>query len=271
MSDNKELFVGPFLGEFGWELFGWQGFIRTIAKDYDKIIVSSRESSRFIYSDFCDEFLPYDPGSYICSFFECMNHVYDNRFEEMYPNAKRIYTSSLKGFHKQYGNMAQSFHKYQSDMTVDKVDFVFHARKVLGGGKYKRDRNWDLNKWNELSDRFSNEGFSFASIGTEDSSYLVKNSLNYLGNDLEKTCAILTNSKMVIGSSSGPMHFATLCGCPQMVWTSSVPGRGGGNRKRYESHWNPFDTPVFVYEDEHWNPSVKSVHRATLKFLETLK
>ena len=53
------LFAGPWVGEFGWELFGWQAKIRKLAKEYDKTIISSRECNRYLYSDFSDEFIPF--------------------------------------------------------------------------------------------------------------------------------------------------------------------------------------------------------------------
>ena len=46
------LFAGPFIGEFGMELFTWQGHIRELSKKFDKTIVSSRPMYKFLYKDF---------------------------------------------------------------------------------------------------------------------------------------------------------------------------------------------------------------------------
>ena len=35
---EKTLFAGPFIGEFGMELFTWQGHIRKMAEKFDKTI-----------------------------------------------------------------------------------------------------------------------------------------------------------------------------------------------------------------------------------------
>lgn len=32
----KTLLASHWVGEFGWELFGWQGHLRRISKEYDK-------------------------------------------------------------------------------------------------------------------------------------------------------------------------------------------------------------------------------------------
>jgi len=36
---NDCLIAGPFLGEFGWELMQWQGYIRQLSKFYKNTIV----------------------------------------------------------------------------------------------------------------------------------------------------------------------------------------------------------------------------------------
>ena len=36
---KKTLIAGPWVGEFGWELFAWHGYVRTLAKQYDRIII----------------------------------------------------------------------------------------------------------------------------------------------------------------------------------------------------------------------------------------
>ena len=53
-------FFGPFIGEFGWELVHWHGWLRKIKKDYlknDKLIVSSFPGRYPLY-EFADEFIP---------------------------------------------------------------------------------------------------------------------------------------------------------------------------------------------------------------------
>ena len=60
MENKKTVFFGPFVGEFGWELLWWQGWVkkvcRTRYKDYHKIACSV--SGRHIFYPDADEFLP---------------------------------------------------------------------------------------------------------------------------------------------------------------------------------------------------------------------
>lgn len=58
--------------------------------------------------------------------------------------------------------------------------------------------------------------------------------------NLDDLIAIFHLGGLVVGSSSGPMHLASLTQTPHIVW-------GGGRndiRRRYLETWNPFNTPV---------------------------
>jgi hypothetical protein len=72
----KTVFFGPFVGEFGWELLFWQGWVRDVArtvfKDYHKIVSSF--PGRYPFYPDADEFWPhpdwllaenYSPNGYI--------------------------------------------------------------------------------------------------------------------------------------------------------------------------------------------------------------
>ena len=59
MKNERVLFAGPWVGEFGWELFCWQAYIRSLSKFYDKTICISNNHSKFLYDDFCDRFIEF--------------------------------------------------------------------------------------------------------------------------------------------------------------------------------------------------------------------
>lgn len=256
---SKTLFAGPFVGEFGWELFVWQGFVRRHAKEYDKVIVSSRTSSRFLYEDFYDEFVDCNPDTYACSQFNCLQGGFENKFKDEYSDAIHLFPTNQQNVRHFFPDMNQDLIVFKSEVEVEPVDLVFHARNVKGFGEYKEARNWPPDKWEKLASTLAGHGHKIASIGTSDFSIHVPGTLNYLDKDLSVVCALLNRSKMIIGQSSGPMHFATLCKCPQLVWTSNEPGLGKDNKKKYEVDWNPFDTPVYVYEESGWNPDVSKI------------
>ena len=43
-TTHKILLAGPWVGEFGWELFCWQGFLRKLSKQYDKVITIEEQN-----------------------------------------------------------------------------------------------------------------------------------------------------------------------------------------------------------------------------------
>ena len=66
----SKLIVGPWVGEFGWELYAWQGYIRALSRNFEHTTIISRPGSEALYSDFCDKFVPWSPtGGLTDSFF----------------------------------------------------------------------------------------------------------------------------------------------------------------------------------------------------------
>ena len=60
----KTLIAGPWVGEFGWELFAWQGYLRALSRKFDKTIIISRTASKALYDDFADEFISFDQRNF---------------------------------------------------------------------------------------------------------------------------------------------------------------------------------------------------------------
>lgn len=56
---EKVLLCGPFQGEIGFELFAFNGFIRTIVQQepFDSVVIGTTESSRFLYEDIADKII----------------------------------------------------------------------------------------------------------------------------------------------------------------------------------------------------------------------
>ena len=56
----KNILFGPFLGEFGWELCYWQGWVRKFSKFYSnsKIFIASHPKSYPLYHDYVYKFIP---------------------------------------------------------------------------------------------------------------------------------------------------------------------------------------------------------------------
>ena len=148
---------------------------------------------------------------------------------------------------------------YGEEKEELKYDFVIHARnsiKTLRRKDYRIDnlRNWEEEKWQQLVDKF--KGYKIACIGSELNSFHLNGTEDLRGTKLSTVADLLKSSKLIVGPSSGPMHFASLCLCPQAVW-DNVNSRG-----RYVTSWNPFKTKVYYYnneeikDDPYWHPGV---------------
>jgi hypothetical protein len=268
MSDSV-LIAGPWIGEFGYELFRWQGHLRRISKSYDRTIVASRPGHELLYQDFA-EFIPVDSNPNPC---DGVHNAIDK--------------DPMVGMREAFGHIedAVAVHpctQFRDDQPADYVklgggskavpfDIVFHARSIVadptdmspGHTGQKINRNWSEEQWIELAEWFGNFGYEMACIGDPRASLRLPGCADRRGLPLTELADLLSASGWLMGPSSGPVHFASLCGCQQFVW-------GTKNLKaRYKTIWNPFDT--FVHHevcDASWNPAVADITHAFTRLHE---
>lgn len=250
----SKLFAGPFVGEFGHELFCWQGVLRNLATSYDYVTVACMTGKDILYKDFADEIITYNPQKYIPN--GPYNYGQTDEFpvptydcDYIGPNTQLTeYHGSRNGIFEP--NLKQTFFKYGlQDSNETTYDYIIHARstnKVNTGF-----RNWSIDKWVELCNNLEGK---IASIGTEAGAYHIEGTNDLRGMSLERLCTILHKSGVIIGPSSGPMHLASLCGLPQVVWSGDWY-----NKKRYEKDWNPHNTKVNYLKTNTWDISVEEV------------
>lgn len=260
MSDK--LLVGPWLGEFGWELMVWVPHVRTLPGE--KIVVCQLGHD-FLYKDFCKVFEFYDthtPGDmWYPKRFPTLKPHMPKELKVKYPEYK-IYTPgktsclSTSRLYAPYGNYSKK----------KRYDIVIHARAE---SKYGQSlRNWPVRKYEKLLKNLRRDkDLSVCSIGTK--AYHIPGTEDKRFCMLSELADILTSSKVTVGPSSGPMHFASLCHCPHVVITSNKHEKGvrSTNRKRYKSGWNPFDTACVILDRHNWQPPVSEVERAVRKFI----
>lgn len=249
-----KLFAGPWVGEFGWELFGWQGYLRKIAKDYDEIIICSRSGHEVLYEDFMTQYVPEDPKQTETDMAGLKGYVYKN-IHDKYLEKGETWIQPTR-YHKE----EQEFIKFGAPKEGMEYDVLFHARHTPKHGTGLR--NWPLHKWRSLADHLK---CKIGCIGSIDASLLIEDTDDLRGTPLYELADVLASSKLLIGPSSGPIHFGSLCGTPHLVW-----GRQAGyvfdNKDRYETIWNPLNTPIHFIPDMGWDPSVQTVLNAIEKF-----
>jgi len=264
-TKEQTLLAGPWVGEFGWELFCWQGYVRSIAPNYKRVIVASRAGHEFMYEDFADEFVSVviPPNAQSDSWFT--RGMPQNFADTLITGIKydiRIPAKNI-GF-LMYANgvpqkstlfSTQKFIKFESNTLDKSFDILVHPRnRDLGA-----DRNWDKEKWQDLVNRLS-KNFTIATIGTNEA-FELDNTTDCRNVSVHDTVSLMNRTKLVVGQSSGPMHLASLAMTPHLVWSSDH------NNDRYKKYWNPFHTPVYFYSDFNWNPPVNFIYDKIIEVL----
>jgi len=255
----KKLYVKLFAGEFGFELMRWQGCIRSIAKRYNYTVVECKEGHELLYEDFANKIIRHkivEAKKISCSVFVGKSKPIDNPIPTN--GFDKIIFPCIEICDLQ---MDQTFIPLGKPDSHPGYDIIIHARNDNRPVKYG-NRNWPLENWNQLVKNFS--GKRIASIGSIKDSFYVNNTDDLRGTPLRLLANIVCNSRICLGPSSGPMHFASLCGCKHIVWTikgkkfmkAGVRKQAETSRYRYEVSWNPLKTPVIVVDEYGWCPSV---------------
>jgi len=261
MTENI-LLAGPWVGEFGWELFCWQGFIRKQSKQYDKTIVIGRPGNEALYSDFADEYIEFDPESFKTDAWNCAGAKSAKDIIDKTPHTTHLsghfdigmrYTHNGVVDTKNLFFNGQEFHKYLTDEDQIGYNLILHCRNKSTGA----DRNWGKGQWEELV-KLLPDTISICCIGNSEA-FHIEGTDDSRGISLSKLITVMNKSMLIVGPSSGPMHMASLCGLKHLVWSTDY------NRVRYEKDWNPFDTKVIFYSEGDWNPKPEAIKELIVK------
>lgn len=262
---SKTLVAGPWLGEFGWELFMWQARIRYLKAIgcFDQVVCIVRTGHDFLYRDFATDFL----------FCDLQGEKNGWRLNDQKPSIPSDMRNNLVS---KYGDFDivepgvlfnyndQEFISFTHKLE-EKWDLVFHCRSSTKLNTAYR--NWEIEKWNGLRAAFPQ--LKIASVGSKDESISIDGTSDLRGIPLDQLAGVLSNSKILIGPSSGTMHFGSLCGCKHIVFSDKRIAFEGKftNRYRYEIGWNPLNTKAVVIDKEGWRPSLETVIRCVEKEL----
>jgi len=248
-SPGGTLFAGPWIGEFGWELMNWQAFLRHLRPRYERMIVSCPKGNEALYDDFCDEFVPHDiNGTSNCHMaFRLRNRSELRRVLALIPR-DADYLQPRRYIPPQH----QAFIRYgHPDASISR-DVLVHAR----GKPSSSGRNWSREHWHRLIDSLRLNGLSVGCIGRKGATLDLEEASDFRDLPLAKTLDMLASARLVVGPSSGPLHLASLCGTPHLVWTDRATySMGMSSREKYESWWNPLKTEVVVMDSDGFNPS----------------
>ena len=256
------LFAGPWVGEFGWELISWQAFVRALAPAYQEIVVSCRAGNEALYKDFATAFVPHGiKGVSNCNIVRDIDNPEEKqRIQAQIPrDADHLKPLGFQPFHRQL------FIPFGTRKAELETDILFHPR----GRAFGALRNWDASKWESLLSSPALQHLRIGCIGLKNATLDIEGDYaDFRDAPLDRTMDLIASTRLVVGPSSGPMHLASLCKTPHLVWSNRQRwARGLTSREKYERAWNPFGTPAVVMDDEGFNPSVKRVATEISKYL----
>ncbi|MCP4651203.1 MAG: hypothetical protein GY853_14140 [PVC group bacterium] len=244
--------------EFGWLLCTFIPAIRYKSRGYNRTVIVCDPEHRYLYQDFATDFVNYNKkieGVGYYGWSPKKKLKMPRGISRKYPGAKiitptkKICTDAPMVYYK-YGKYNDKLHS----------DIIIHARSEA---KFNREkRNWPIHHYVKLIKKLrAHRDLSVCSVGTKEGAHHIPGTLDLRGIPLEALCNRMASSSVVVGCSSGPLHLASLCGCPHVVWTDKKYQEAikGTNKDRYKKLWNPFGTPVKVI-DVGWQPSIEVVY-----------
>jgi hypothetical protein len=263
----RALVAGPCVSELGWELMEWQGYVRHRARGIPRarVVVSTTRGLEGLYADFCEHFVSHD---LICD--RDGHRPRGGKIHNHDEHARVI--DALKSYEEQWkvggcdvtwlhswGKQAakinsktpQTWCRYGILNKDSPYKLIVHARDRKTHASFTGD-NYPQTAWDRLIERLCLSGIiklhEIAAIGSTDAALLPEGVMDIRDQPISVVIDLIASSYMVIGPSSGPMHLASLCGIPHVVWATNKFQSliGGGNKARYECDWNPLRTPVEV-------------------------
>lgn len=251
-----DLIAGPWVGEFGWELMSWQAFIRALVykHKFKYVTVFGPRGHDELYDDFADVYVPVElPGIRDCWRVEGADFRDKTKLNQaihrlVKHDTKVITPSCFVPVSEQH---FVAFGNPENVAPKDRFDVLVHVRKQINK---RRHHAWPSEHAETVCNKLLERGLSLAAIGTE--AWCPKGVENRLCIPLKELMNLISAARVIIGPSSGPMHLASLCRTPHLVWTDRqwYSAIKASNKTRYERTWNPLNTPCIVLE-EGWNPN----------------
>jgi len=136
------LYAGKFLGEFGHELFAWQGYLRAMSRNYDRTFVECRKGHEALYEDFATIGTPEGMSEGAAMRDVDIVRTPEDADRSTWPIVYRPGREPSEVF------KAQEFVQYGGEWEREGV--VFHARKRA----HRDGDNWGSLRWAEIGARY---------------------------------------------------------------------------------------------------------------------
>lgn len=241
------IFCGPWIGEFGWELFCWQGYLRKLAHNGNNLIIGCRTGHEFLYEDFTADFVNYNPTNPATDMWKCRGEKLPDFLTNLKKHIPHNVFKERWWINDPHGKQ-QVFHRYTSGSYKKTVDILFIVRatdKCNTGF-----RNWPITHAKVVASALQSCGYTIGCVGRSGSALSIPGTTNLLDLPLCDLASVMNRAKVIVGPQCGPTHFASLCGLPQVCWQTKKE-----HADRAKHYWNPFNVSVHTLcspNDEYW-------------------
>jgi hypothetical protein len=249
----KVLVCGPYVGEFGWELFFWSGYCRALSRYFEKTIAITRPGHDYLYSDFATvkHFTPPSHGINDCQRNTAVTHddmetvvhphlsettfwlaPFENHHGDHQPHwSQPLYIPAIKG------SLVPEYVTRHRPTKITKKCVLIHARNRLS---VRPEDNPSRELFDKLTQRLQGQGYEVASVGQGIDSHCIEGTEDQRNISLEQLAHLMDGSICMLGTTSGPLHFASLMGCPVITWQSDVDKMW----YRFSTSWNPLNAKL---------------------------
>ena len=246
---KQPLYAGPWVGEFGWELFCWQGFVRAKAmtKTYSYVVIVTRPGNEAIYRDIIDDYggqiLTVEIPTATMNMWKNDDYALEDFKHALWtPTGGEWFKPD--NFFRGIPNLSPFYVVPRRNQQCEReADILFHVRNSSHSGT--EFRNWSLNHAARTAYDLKDRGLRVASIGKTGAAAHIADTINMLDLSLENLAQVMKSAKLIVGPVSGPIHFAALCQLPRVTWGSHVH-----EQKRLHKWWNPFVVPTALFTPE---------------------
>lgn len=284
----SRILFGPFVGELGWEIKRWAGFIRWFKLKNPNIIVEvcTRENRKELYTNCVDavttfeiedDYDKYRPNQYNLDFYPDEKYqILLQYIKTTYPDY-HIFESPRRTGNKNYFDPAKmDFNFNPTDPSIilvntilkqndSKIPIVISPRHRIDMKKTSGLRNWVDSYWNDLYNLIERHkkyvalvvgfGDTYKKPNQDNSScYCLEHYIDESSgiNSMGLVLAAIKKAKVMIGQQSALPILANHIGTPTIMW--------GHEQHRHQVLENPLNTRcIFIPErttDYCTNPSI---------------
>lgn len=267
---RRNLFAGPYAGEFGPELMQWQGYVRARRPYYEQVHVLTYPGRDYLYEG-CQVHhhdIPLKKAGYGYGLLspERACQMARAKAAEIGLTDYDLFDPSLlcTQYHKRLF-WRQDFRLLEEPpLSAKRWDVVLHFRSVQKDGP-DNVKNYPPTMADELAQRCLDRGLSVACIGHPDYAYCPPGCVDQRNADLRHSVAAISTAHAAVGEASGAMHLANACGRPTIIW--------GDGQWRIDPalRQNPFRVPIYVVTITTWRPTPEVVCEAVVNALKDLR